>query len=129
MTSAQDTVGYWFYQLTNAGEFDSLLRSNRLTVEGVPLNAAEHLEQKIGDVLFIWQGGTEAGLRGWGVVASGPELLARTEGSSLGSLAFHLQPLVATPVPRADLVSFPGLSDAPLIRVVSVKWWKSVSAS
>jgi hypothetical protein len=116
VTTAQDPAGYWFYQLTNAGEFDSLLRSHRLTLEGISLNASEYLEQKVGDVVFIWLGGTEPGLKGWGEISAGPTLNARSERPGPEVAAFHLQPLEPTPIPRADLVSYPGLSDAPLIR-------------
>jgi len=115
MTTAPETTGYWFYQLTNAGELDSIARQRRLTLGNVPSGT---LEQRPGDVVFIWLGGSEAGLKGWGIISSGlpirPSSSTRPPGGEF--TAFELSLSLPTPIPRAALVSYPGLSDAPLIR-------------
>jgi hypothetical protein len=118
LTTAADTAGYWFYQLTSASDFDLIARSRQLTVAGDQFNAAEHSEQKIGDVVFIWLGGAEPGLKGWGVLSAGPVTRrgSGTPSPGIGTNVFALNPLEPTPIPRAELVSYQGLSDAPLIR-------------
>ena len=113
MTTASETT-YWFYQLTSAGEFDSIAQSQRLPLGTVPLGASE---LNAGDVVFIWLGGNESGLKGWGVVSADPiSTVSSKPPLGSASTAFVLRLPLPTPIPRADLVSYPGLSDAPLIR-------------
>lgn len=123
MTAAPETTDYWFHQLTSASDFSSITGFRRLAI---PPGASE---QKIGDVVFIWFGGAEPGLKGWGIVSPGPVStggLGTHPPGETGSpstfptgvkfIAFELRLELPTPIPRSELASYPGLSDAPLIR-------------
>jgi KAP-like P-loop domain-containing protein len=116
MTTAPETTDYWFYQLTSAGEFETLARSRRLPTGNVPQGS---VEQKVGDIIFIWVGGSEAGLRGWGIVTANPIInqpSSSTPPHGLDLTSIDLPLALDRPIPRAELASYPGLSDAPLIR-------------
>lgn len=114
MTTAPETIDYWFYQLATAGEFDSLARARRLPAGNVPQGT---VEQKLGDVVFIWAGGGEPGLKGWGIVTANPmKPSGETPSSGLEFTPFELTLALERQIPRAELASYQGLSDAPLIR-------------
>ena len=102
MTTASETT-YWFYQLTSAGEFDSIAQSQRLPLGTVPLGASE---LNAGDVVFIWLGGNESGLKGWGVVSADPISTV----SSKPPLGFRLHRVrVAPSAANANSTRGPGL--------------------
>ena len=115
MTTASPNAGYWFHQLQAASEFDSIVRSTGRRLSGAP-------ELKDGDVLFIWLGGSEPGLKGWGIAsvstAATPPEGSSGEVSQPVAVGYSLQVHLSLPsqIPRSELASFQGLSDAPLIR-------------
>src|SRR5215468_3926264 len=100
------TTSYWFHQLQSFGQFELLQKG------GMTVNPPAGLEIKVGDILFIWIAGTDAGLKGWGVVgpASGPT------SSAVATYLFEPRLSLEKPISRRELVSFPGLSDVPLFR-------------
>src|SRR5262245_12800466 len=104
--TAPATTSYWFHQLQSFGQFDLLQKG------GMMVSTPHGLEIKVGDILFIWIGGTDAGLKGWGVV--GPA--SRPTSSSGATYSFEPHLGLEKPIPRSELVSFPGLSDVPLLR-------------
>ncbi len=145
------TTGYWFYQLQGADELSALSRSDG-PVEQAMLSSSSELSDQ--DVVFLWLGGKEPGLRGWGTVlavqagsssadaAAVPSLTSISAGAPARAgtapqivatplsppLSFSVSLALPTTIPRAELASYSGLSDAPLIRQVQTGTYFRLSA-
>jgi hypothetical protein len=145
------TTGYWFYQLRGDDELSALSRSVR-PVEQAMLSSTSELNDQ--DVVFLWLGGTEPGLRGWGTVlavqvvspSANPAAVPTITSISAGtparagtapqfvttsrppSLSLSVNLVLPTTIPRAELASYSGLSDAPLIRQIQTGTYFRLSA-
>ncbi len=114
--NATVTTGYWFYQLQGADEFDAMSSPSNSPPQGM-LSAGSELRDQ--DVVFLWLSGSDPGLKGWGIASIGPAVSASNapaSGLRLPLMSFKLSLGLAAPIPRTALASYPGLSDAPLIR-------------
>jgi KAP family P-loop domain len=145
VTAIQAGAGFWFYQLQTLEESSSITERNPLPP--IPL-APDNAELRDGDVVFLWAGGLQPGLKGWGIArlgsaakASGrpapqnaPTSFNTTITSASAnrlrrpSLSVELQFGLPNVIHARRLATARGLSDAPLIRQVQTGTFFRLSA-